>query len=228
MDIGEIIGDSFNYSIQDWKKVIILGIITIISFLIIPIFLVYGYVLRILKATIAGSDELPEFDEWGDMFVDGLKVFLVSLIYFIVPAIIILAGMWTVMIPFMSMSGSDLSVASTAAFALFSGIALVGLLLMIIIYVIYAIAIANMAYYDGEIAAAFRFNEILDHISRIGWVNYIIWFIVMILVSLVIGVVAAILNVLIIGIVVTPLIIAPFALMFYSRSLALIFTTSEH
>ncbi len=26
---------------------------------------------RIIKATLAGIDELPEFDEIGDMFVDG-------------------------------------------------------------------------------------------------------------------------------------------------------------
>lgn len=34
MDIGEIISDSISYPSQDWKKVIILGILTIISILV--------------------------------------------------------------------------------------------------------------------------------------------------------------------------------------------------
>ncbi|MDI3549731.1 MAG: hypothetical protein PWQ15_833 [Methanobacterium sp.] len=43
MDIGEIISDSIKYPSQDWKKIIILGILSILSILIIPIFLVMGY-----------------------------------------------------------------------------------------------------------------------------------------------------------------------------------------
>ncbi|MBV1767205.1 MAG: DUF4013 domain-containing protein, partial [Methanobacterium sp.] len=92
MDIGEIYSDAIQYPSSDWKKVIILGIITILSILIVPIFLVMGYVFRALKASIAGSEELPEFDEWGDMLVDGLKVFLVGFVYFLIPAIILFIG----------------------------------------------------------------------------------------------------------------------------------------
>ena len=62
MDIGEIISDSIKYPSSNWGKVLILGIITIASVLIIPVFLLIGYVFRIIKATLAGIDELPEFD----------------------------------------------------------------------------------------------------------------------------------------------------------------------
>ena len=65
---------------SDWKKIIILGVI-----LIIPIvdFIGLGYVLRIIKLTISGVDDLPEFDDLGDLFVDGLKVLVVSIVYLI-------------------------------------------------------------------------------------------------------------------------------------------------
>ena len=53
----------------------------IASILIVPIFLLYGYIFRIIKATLAGIDELPDFDEIGEMFVDGIKVFVVAIIY---------------------------------------------------------------------------------------------------------------------------------------------------
>ncbi len=95
MDIGEIISDAAKYPSSEWKKVIILGILFILSFVIIGIFFVLGYFLRILKSTIAGIDELPEFDDWGDMFVDGLKVMVVYIIYLLIPGIVIVAGVFS-------------------------------------------------------------------------------------------------------------------------------------
>ena len=58
MDIGEIISDSIKYPSAGWTKVVILGVI-----LIIPIvnFIGLGYLFRIIKATFAGIDELPDF-----------------------------------------------------------------------------------------------------------------------------------------------------------------------
>ena len=88
MDISDIISDSIKYPSSNWGKVLILGIIMIASILIVPIFLLYGYIFRIIKATLAGIDELPDFDEIGEMFVDGIKVFVVAIIYAI-PVVII-------------------------------------------------------------------------------------------------------------------------------------------
>ncbi|MEN6573026.1 DUF4013 domain-containing protein, partial [Methanobacterium aggregans] len=81
MNISDIISDSIKYPSSNWGKVLILGVICIASILIVPIFLVYGYVFRIIKATLAGMDELPEFDEIGEMFVDGLKILVVGIVY---------------------------------------------------------------------------------------------------------------------------------------------------
>lgn len=226
MDIGDIVGDAFSYSMQDWKKVITLGIMFIISFLIVPAFIALGYFFRVIKATLAGSEELPEFDDWGGMLKEGFKLFIVEFIYFIIPAIIIMVGMWAAIVPFATMQGPD-AVLAPAAFGLIGGVALIGIVLMIIIGLIVTIAIANMAYYDGKISAAFKFSEIMDLISTIGWSNYIIWYIVMIIVGFVIGIVAGILNALIIGFVLTPLIIAPFAQIFFARSLGLLVTSED-
>lgn len=39
-----------------------------------------GYVFRAMKWSIAGVDQLPEFDE-GEMFTDGLKILVVELAF---------------------------------------------------------------------------------------------------------------------------------------------------
>jgi hypothetical protein len=63
MDIGEIVSDSIKYPTSNWGKVLILGVIMIASFLIVSVFLLIGYIFRIIKATLAGLDELPEFND---------------------------------------------------------------------------------------------------------------------------------------------------------------------
>ncbi len=221
MDVGEIYSDAIRYPSSDWKKVIILGIVTLLSFLIIPAFLAFGYIFRALKASIAGSDELPEFDEWGEMLVDGLKVFVVQFIYFLIPAVILAVGI-----------GGTLTAAPldpvTGPPTMFTGIigltGLIAAILGIILGLIAMVAIANMAYYDSELGAAFRFSEILDIIAEIGWVDYIIWYVVLIIVGVVGGFIAGIINLIpILGSIISILIISPYLSLIYSRALALIY-----
>ncbi len=158
MNVGEIIGEALDYPGSNLKKVLGLGALIIISLLIIPIFLVYGYNLRVLKATIAGFDELPDFDEWGDMLIDGLKVFVVSVAYMLIPLIVIFSAVY--------LTNSN----PTAGVI----IAVIGIILAIIFGLVEQIAIAHMAFNDS-LGAAFQIGEILNIISEIGWLKYIIW-----------------------------------------------------
>ncbi|MFB2622796.1 DUF4013 domain-containing protein [Methanothermobacter marburgensis] len=219
MDIGEIVNDAIRYPSSDWKKVIILGVLMIASVVILPIFLVMGYGFRALKASIAGFDELPEFDEWGEMFVDGLKVFVVQIAYMIVPLIIIFAGTFGSL----TMVSPDTGVITNpTAFTGLGGTVIIGVILAIILGLIETIAIAHMAYNDSELGAAFRFSEILDVISQIGWLDYIIWYIVVGLIAAVIAFVAGLLNAIpIIGTIIAVLIIYPYIQLFWNRALAL-------
>ena len=233
MELGEIISDAATYPSSNWIKVIILGVIIIIAALlspfiigIIPAIFAMGYIFRILKASIAGVTELPEFDEWGEMFIDGLKVFVAEIVYLIIPVIIIMAGTWTAMVSMMQVVGP--SVSPTGAFGLIGGVALLGVLLMLIIGAILVIAITNMAYYNGDLGAAFRFSEILGIIAKIGWGNYIIWYIVMIIIAFIVSLVAGVLAMIpILGWIIGLVIIYPYFAMFMARSAALIYTTGR-
>ncbi|MFZ0441266.1 MAG: DUF4013 domain-containing protein [Methanobacterium sp.] len=219
MDIGEIISDSIKYPSSNWGKVLILGVIMIASILIVPIFLLMGYVFRIIKATLAGLDELPEFDEIGEMFVDGLKVFVVAIIYAI-PVYIIALIIGALM-------GSTTTAASISTnpymiWALVIGY-IVYIIVAAIIGLIEVIAIANMAYYDGDLGAAFRFGEILDYIARIGWGKYIATYIVIAIVAFIGFLIGLVTLFILIGIILLPLIIAPYIYMFGARAIALLF-----
>jgi len=49
---------------------------------------VYGHYVRELRSVIAGGDEPPEFEDWGDLLADGVKLFVVTLVY-VVPAVLV-------------------------------------------------------------------------------------------------------------------------------------------
>ncbi len=217
MNVGENISDSLQYPIQDWVKLLILGII-----LIIPIvnFIALGYYLRIIKSTLAGIDDIPDFDDVGELFIDGLKILVVGIVYSIIPLIFyLLAFVFAGTGDFSSMAFNGI------AFVFF----LIAILLAIIISIFAYVGIANMAYYDGEIGAALRYSEILDRIRAIGWGDYIIWWIVLMVVltviGFVIGLVGGILMFILIGFLVF-LLGYGYLLMFQGRSVALIFAES--
>ncbi|MGE0065005.1 MAG: DUF4013 domain-containing protein [Methanobacteriales archaeon] len=163
MKVGEIVGEALDYPGTNLKKVVTLGALIILSGFILPMFLVYGYWLRVLKATIAGFDELPDFDEWGGMFIDGLKVLVIGIVYMIIPMIFLVAGILSI-----SINPTD------PTFGIISIV--IGVILAIIFALVEQIAIAHMAFND-RLGAAFQIGEILNVISEITWTKYIIWII---------------------------------------------------
>ena len=225
MNIGENISDSLQYPIKDWVKLLILGII-----MIIPIvdFIGLGYYLRIIQSTLAGLDELPDFDNVGELFIDGIKLLIVSIIYAIIPAIFYALG-------FVFAGPATITTTGTSYFYMpaFTGISLVFFVIAIILAIIISLfaymGIANMAYYNGELGAALRYHEILDRIATIGWGNYILWWIVLMIVLIIawfiIAIIGGILMFILIGILVYIFGIA-YLVMFQARSVALTFASS--
>ena len=235
MDIGDVVSDSLKYPSSNWSKVVILGVLFLISILIIPLFLALGYMFRVVKASLAGVDELPAFEEWGEMLVEGIKLFLVYLIYSL-PAIIIgifsFISLWSSIssITYITQANGG-TLTPEMFFSIFSGTALVGLifagLYSLVIYPIMAVAIGNMAYHDGELGAAFRFSEILSTISEIGWVDLIIWYIVVIVVGGVIVFLGSLIGIIpILGWIAVLLIVYPYFYLFYARAIAWLYLSA--
>jgi hypothetical protein len=205
MNINGNLSDSLQYPIKNWVKIIILGII-----LIIPIvnFIGLGYYLRIIKSTLAGLDELPDFERVGELFIDGIKIVIVCIIYAIVPLIFYALSF--------AFPGSVFFIIAT--------------IFVIIISIFAYMGIANMAYHDCEIGAALRYHEILDRIAAIGWGNYILWWIVLMLIitvaGFIIGIVGGILLFYVLGFPVF-LLGYSYLVIFQARSLALTFVSSR-
>ncbi len=215
MGISQMIGDSFGYAKDGlagkWGKWILL----IISCIIFP--LIMGYVMRIYR----GVTPSPELDKWGGMFIDGIKLFIVELIYAI-PVIII--GVVLLFSTIMAVAAAmatppinpnavmGLIVADIFVFIIFA-------LVLIIIGIINATAVVRFARTDS-FGEAFNFGAIFSHIGRIGLVSYILALIAM---GIVVGIIELVCELIpIIGIIIL-VIIMPLLVMFQARYLSLLY-----
>lgn len=227
MDAGLITSKALKYPLNNFKKVLILGILTILSSLIIPGFLLLGYLFKIIKSTMEDSSELPDFNQWISLFMDGLKVFAVLFVYSFIPSVLILLGIWAALLPMLTVSRAGSLLNFFISQDLVGGITLIGLGLLIVISFLVPIALANMVYHN-KLSAAFRLKEIIGKIKEIGGVDYLIWYVILLIVIWVVYFISSFLIFpLFIGIIIVPLIILPYLTIFFARSVALVYIHEE-
>ena len=211
MDFGNMLGDSFSYAKDavwgKWGRWILL----VISTIIFP--LIMGYMVRIYS----GVKPAPEAENWVGMFIDGLKLWIIGLIYAI-PVFII---MTIFIIPAAMVADGDPMLASGSI-----GIGLiVTLIVAIIISLIAAIGMIRFAQKDS-MGQAFAFGAILEHIGKIGWGSYIIALIVLWIVGIVFGFIVGILVVIpVLGWLIT-LFLYPVWIIFTARYMTLIYESA--
>lgn len=182
--ILDLYKDSFEFASKKISILLVLGVLSFFSILIIPLIFVYGYGYRVIKMStqsmINGEDEPPEFGEYTKMFIDGLRYILVYLAYLIIPIIIISISI---------MGGSINGV-----------LFLIGVILMIICMLIAYLAVPNMAANDDSISAAFAFSDLLDVVRSIGYLRFILTYIGIALIALAIVLVATLIIIFIFGV----------------------------
>lgn len=233
MDIGDVISDSIRYPSTNWKNVIVLGLLFMFSFLIVPVFLLYGYVFRVIKASLAGIEGLPDFEEWGEMLVDGIKMFLVHIIYMLPAMILVIYSIFTVSMALYSFSYLNPTTAlnPTIIYSLIGGSAALGigcaLIYSLIIYPIMSVGIGNMAFYNGDLGSAFKIGDILSTISKIGWVDMIIWYVAIVIVIIITFVGVTIISMIpLLGWLLITLIVYPYLYLFLGRAVAWLYASA--
>ncbi len=230
--IKTVLKDAIYYPSDDWMKVVILGFLSLISFIgiltVLNVFtllclvilpLPLGYLFKIIKSSFQGSDELPDFVNWKNMYVDGIKVIVTLLIYAIPIILLFLIFNW----------GFFLNITNISLLTLWQTLlnSVIQIVIFILIGFIELTAIANMALYEGEISAAFRFKEIFKRISGIGLKNYLLFYAIVWGIGIITILLSLVALTFLIGIIIIPLLIAPYFIIVSTRLLALIFAYSE-
>lgn len=161
----------FPFNDPDWQRKLLIGsLLTLAGFVvpIIPLLFVYGYALQIMQRIIVekGAPYLPEWDDWGKLFSDGLKLLGVGFIYTLPALVLFCGGLSIHFISVFSLAAvpQEAGPDSPAVLLPFVGMGVffitygVGMILMLLLGAVLPAAIGHMIA-ANDFAAAFRVRE---------------------------------------------------------------------
>ncbi|OQD59603.1 hypothetical protein MBBAR_2c00510 [Methanobrevibacter arboriphilus JCM 13429 = DSM 1125] len=266
MEIIELFKDSLTYPTKDWNKLLIFGVLFIIAgifgllqalgialgqyiaanileiisaiiFIIVGL-IIYGYTLSIVRTTVKDTDDpLPDFD-WGKNFIDGIKLAILHIVYYIIPVIITLivayatgAFNYFYQLAILSASTGSIQTAPESLVASaglsFLTVFIIAAILFIIFGLLLLIAKAVLAETES-LGAAANFSNVFKKIGKIGWGTYIIWLILFAIILIVIGIITTLINAIpFIGAIIVLLIVKSYTEIFSARTLGLIYNESK-
>lgn len=159
MDIAK----AFTYVTEDPRWMTKLGIaviISLLSFLIIPIPLLMGYMVAITRNVRDGAKEpLPEWDDFGTFFRDGLSLLVAQLVYTL-PFWLLACIVFFSTIGLSGLSEMNEDAAIAGMFATFGLVSCLGLLFAVALLFI-SPAIVLQYVNTNELGACFRFGEVI-------------------------------------------------------------------
>jgi len=178
----EIYKGSIEYLFKNKENIIGItkaGILSLLSFLLIPIFLLCGFSYRVIEIGFVGkisytNDPMPKLNNIKKMFIQGLKFLIVTFIYFIPTIIVVGIGLYREII---SIDLNNLSPLINFNIGL---TIIISLILCFISFMFTTTAIPHMVK-NKSIIYAFKFKDLIKLIKYNSIVNYLIFFIISII-----------------------------------------------
>jgi hypothetical protein len=145
------------------------GLLTLllVGFLILPLafvpqILTQGYLVRVLGSTVDGEADPPVWEEWADVFVDGLKFVLVSLLYslpVVVVGVVLLAVLFATTSIGAGAGGSAGNAVAGLSVVLGLLVGLALLVLSLAVFYLLPIGLCGMAH-DDAVGGAFDLDRL--------------------------------------------------------------------
>jgi hypothetical protein len=122
------------------------GVLTLLGVFLLPMFFVLGYGLEVIRRVSDGDvAEPPAWEDWGTLFVDGLKVFVITVVYSLIPAAIFAFAVFSWFVPVVVSNGSEPS----------GGLAALGFLVGLLVFLLSMVVALAFAYVVPAAIAAF-------------------------------------------------------------------------
>lgn len=169
---------SFTFLSEDplWiKKILIGGAFTLASSVLVGVPFVLGYLGRTLRNVVGGVPRpLPEWDDLGGLFGEGLRLAAVYLVYAVGGTIVAAAPACLLLLPAMIAGSSRHGEGAAAALGGLGILAFYGLgLLLGLVMLVYLPAAFARAALKGTVADGFAWREIVAFI-RANLANYLL------------------------------------------------------
>jgi hypothetical protein len=185
---------TFPFRDHKWQNRFLIGVLVFFAGFAIPILpgiVLLGYTLRITRQAIHDQElHLPAWDDWGRLALDGLRAFVVSLVYLLPGSVVMLGGSAvyfasTIAIPSMATAADAdraLFLAMPLVLLVSMGIMFLSMFLGMILSVLGAIPlpIATARFADkDQVAAAFKLRALWAILKANAWGYLVAWTIVM-------------------------------------------------
>lgn len=223
MAVGITFGIVALFSSPDLLWPVIAVAVVMMFILALPLL---GYMVRVYR----GENPAPEVNNWGALFSDGLKLFVVLLIYaipVIIIAIVLIGSVIMALLPYAPqlMDPMQSAVVMNSLMGMI-GAALFGIIILVlvafILWLIEATAVVRFAR-TNSIGEAFNFGEIFARIGKIGVGSYIVALIIQ---AIIVGIIVGVLEFIpYIGYILV-IVITPILTLFQTRYLSLLYDSA--
>ncbi|OYR50723.1 hypothetical protein DJ73_15640 [Halorubrum sp. Ea1] len=190
--------DGLSYPIRgDWVgRIVIGGVLGFLSVLVVPAFIIVGYLVRVLEKTIGGDEVPPEFTDWGDLLMKGLIGTIITIAYTVIPVVV-----YAVVVGVVSGAGGAIG-GDTGALVGVVGLLLTLAFIPVLFLVYYAVPAALSAYAArGELGAAFDADLLKPALFS---TEYLVAVLMPIVVAVVVWIATAVLAVTVVGLLLVP------------------------
>ncbi len=264
MKLREIITDAIKYPISDTRKFLIFCVLTILMSLstilpsygfkngtlslilslvtLIVSFIILGYSVDVIKSGALREDTLPDFD-LVKQFVNGIKALILDIIYFLIPAIIVIivasaTGLFSALtkIIYASIDAIDngasnmtmiMAAIPKSTMTAFTNALTITLIIGIILFIIFSlISITGLVRFakSGSGIEGLRFRKILKDMSNVGFIKIIVTLIVIYIITLILTIVIGLIGLIpYIGVFISIFVGVPFIVLFLYRAIGLLY-----
>lgn len=220
----------------------VIGVVLFIAGLILG-FILSGYLISILKSGIDGDENVPEF-KWKENLITGIKYLIVNIVYFIIPAIIVLIVGWITNVYGLSAeiftkmmtasmnapANATVDIANVVPQSTFVSLGNAMLITGIVAFVLFLIFLFIQTMGEsrlantGSLGDALNIVEAFKDIGRIGWGKVIAVVVLIFLIVAVINAVISGINSYINGFSIISIIVTPYLIFFSSRATGLLYS----
>ncbi|MBS3122142.1 DUF4013 domain-containing protein [Candidatus Woesearchaeota archaeon] len=192
-------GRAVKMPFQDYKKLGILGLMYVIPVVnIVTSFFATGYGFKMAESSMKKKFSLPEWEDWGGLFLKGLLGAIISIIFMLPAMIVAFVGIGSSLFSMMAVGNFDPTIMFQSV-----GIGIVAALLGLV--AIYLLPAALMFFLkEDSFASAFNFSGIFKKVFTgdyfVAWIGLVVY-------AIVVGIVAGIISGLLAVTVVLPLVI---------------------
>ena len=167
---------SFPFKDEEWVgKIAIALLLGLFSFLLIPIVPLYGMGIRVMRLRIKGEPlHFPEWTDWGELFFDGFRYWLVNFAYGLPILVLMLCGSGfmfsTILAPMFAVAGTSTTPSEELMTLLTVGLPMMSMLVFFGIFFVGSILAIPLSFFGnvaltraiahGSLRYAFDFNGV--------------------------------------------------------------------